>query len=68
MMAGAESSGAGRNAQGAGAPEKYYLRIVLLITSITYLGSLKFDFVSDDFSQIVSNPFIKAWQYVPQYF
>jgi tetratricopeptide (TPR) repeat protein len=67
-MAGAESSGAGLNAQGAGAPEKYYLRIVLLITSITYLGSLRFDFVSDDFSQIVSNPFIKAWHYVPQYF
>ncbi len=67
-MAGTGSAAEGLNSQGAGPLEKYYLRIVLLITVIIYLGTIKFDFVSDDYPQIVSNPFIKAWHYVPQYF
>ncbi len=67
-MAATESSGAVLNPKGKTTPESYYLRIVLLITAVTYLGSIKFDFVSDDYSQIVSNPFVKAWRYAPQYF
>ncbi len=48
--------------------ERYFLSIVLFVTAITYLGTLQFDFVYDDLHQIVFNPFIKSWSYVPQYF
>ena len=48
--------------------EKYFVWMVLLITAITYVGTLRFDFVYDDSPQIVSNPFLRAWHYVPQYF
>jgi len=48
--------------------EKYIVRTLLLITAVTYVGSVRFDFVYDDFPQIVNNPFLKAWHYVPQYF
>ena len=48
--------------------EWYFIGFVLLITAVTYMGTLKFGFVFDDDSQIVHNPFVKSWQYVPQYF
>jgi protein O-mannosyl-transferase len=48
--------------------ERYFLGIVLFVTSITYLGTLQFVFAYDDVHQIVFNPFIKAWRYVPAYF
>jgi protein O-mannosyl-transferase len=48
--------------------ERYLLGVVLLITSVTYLGTLQFLFVYDDLHQIVLNPFIKSWRYAPQYF
>lgn len=48
--------------------EKYIVRILLLVTAVTYLGTIRFDFVYDDFPQIVNNPFLKAWRHVPQYF
>lgn len=48
--------------------DRYSLAAVLLITAVTYLGTLRFGFVYDDFQQILTNPFIKAWRYVPQYF
>ncbi len=48
--------------------ERYFLGVVLFVTFITYLGTLQFAFVYDDLHQIVFNPFIKAWRYVPQYF
>lgn len=44
------------------------VRIVLLITGITFVGTLRFHFVSDDYPQIVFNPFVKSWKYLPQYF
>jgi tetratricopeptide (TPR) repeat protein len=47
---------------------RYILWTVLLITGITYLGTLRFGFVYDDQLQILSNPFIKSWRYAPQYF
>ena len=67
-MAGTETSGTSQRAQAAGGSDKYYPWIVLLVTAVTYLGTLKFDFVSDDYPLIVSDPFIKAWHYLPQYF
>jgi protein O-mannosyl-transferase len=48
--------------------ERYFLGVVLFITSIAYLGTLQFMFVYDDLHQIVFNPFIKSWRYAPQYF
>lgn len=56
------------NAGRPSAYEPYYIKIILLITAITYLGTLKFDFVYDDFPQIVYNPFLRAWRYAPQFF
>ncbi len=48
--------------------EKYFVWMLLLVSAITYVGTIRFDFVYDDFPQIVHNPFIRAWNYVPQYF
>lgn len=50
------------------ANEKYFVWMVLLITAITYVGTVRFDFVYDDYPQIVFNPFLRAWHFVPQYF
>jgi len=44
------------------------VRIALLITSITFLGVLRFEFVYDDYPQIVNNPFVKSWKFLPRYF
>jgi len=48
--------------------EKYFVWMALLVTAITYLGTIRFDFAYDDYSQIVHNPFLRAWHYVPQFF
>ncbi len=48
--------------------ERYFVWMVLLVTAITYVATLRFDFVYDDFPQIVFNPFLRAWHYAPQYF
>jgi hypothetical protein len=50
------------------AREKYFVWMLLLVTTITYLGTIRFDFVYDDDPQIVHNPFLRAWHYAPQYF
>jgi tetratricopeptide (TPR) repeat protein len=38
------------------------------ITALTYLASLSFGFVYDDVPQILKNPAIQSWRYLPQYF
>lgn len=48
--------------------DRFSLAAVLLLTTVTYLGTLRFGFVYDDFQQILSNPFVKSWRYVPQLF
>jgi tetratricopeptide (TPR) repeat protein len=48
--------------------DRHFIFVLLTLTAITYLGTLRFDFVYDDNGQIIDNPFIKSWQYVPQYF
>ena len=48
--------------------EKYILALILLVTAVTYWGAIRFEFVYDDTPQIVDNPLIKAWHFVPQYF
>jgi protein O-mannosyl-transferase len=44
------------------------LLFALACTFAAYSGTLKFQFVHDDRGQIVENPAIHAWCYVPQYF
>jgi protein O-mannosyl-transferase len=48
--------------------EVHQLLTILAITALTYLGTLRFDFVSDDSLQIADNRFIKSWRYVPHFF
>jgi tetratricopeptide (TPR) repeat protein len=48
--------------------EKYFVWMILLVTAVTYLGTVRFGFVYDDNPQIVNNPILRAWHYVPQYF
>lgn len=48
--------------------EKYFVWAVLFATAVTYLGTLRYDFTYDDYPQVVFNPFVKAWHFVPQYF
>jgi tetratricopeptide (TPR) repeat protein len=40
----------------------------LLATAAAYLWTLQFDFVYDDLGQIVSNPLVQSWRYLPMYF
>jgi tetratricopeptide (TPR) repeat protein len=47
---------------------RYLIGIVLVVTAMTYLGTVRFGFVYDDRSQILSNPFIQSWNYLPHYF
>src|SRR5215469_4139069 len=70
-----DMGGAGMNstksAESAGVSalqEKYFGWMILAISAITYLGTVRYDFTYDDYPQIVFNPFVKAWHYVPQYF
>ena len=65
---GATSSQRNEGSHGEGLRERYILGVVLFITAVTYLGTLRFGFAYDDFPQIQTNPFIKSWRYVPQYF
>ncbi|MBZ5664312.1 MAG: tetratricopeptide repeat protein [Acidobacteriia bacterium] len=42
--------------------------IVCSVTALAYLGTLAFGFVYDDVPQILKNPAIHDWRYLPQYF
>src|SRR5712691_652051 len=48
--------------------DRCFLGTALLITAITYVKTLGFGFVYDDSGQIVDNPFLKSWRYVPKFF
>src|SRR5215469_3409860 len=70
-----DMGGAGMNstksAESAGVSalqEKYFGWMILAISAITYLGTVRFDFAYDDYPQIVFNPFVRAWHFVPSYF
>jgi protein O-mannosyl-transferase len=41
---------------------------ILTLTFLAYAGTLGFGFVLDDRFQVVGNPFIASWRFVPQYF
>ena len=42
--------------------------VLITATFLAYAATLGFGFVSDDRFQIVGNPFITSWRFVPQYF
>ena len=44
------------------------LATVLLATAAAYVWTLQFGFVYDDLGQIVSNPLVQSWRYLPMYF
>jgi hypothetical protein len=44
------------------------LAVVVAAIFITYLVTLRFDFVYDDLEQIVNNRYVHSWQYVPRFF
>lgn len=47
---------------------KPLLGVVLAATAVAYIWTLHFNFVYDDLGQIVSNPFVQSWRYLPQFF
>ncbi len=44
------------------------LRLALLATGLAYLRTITFDFVFDDFAEIVLNPRLQSWSNIPGYF
>ena len=67
-LPGAPSEGAAIGFIGRlGSPEAL-LRIVLLLTFVSYLPAIAFDFVWDDRLLIVMNPWMESWRYVPAFF
>lgn len=44
------------------------LGLGLALTFIAYCGTVAFDFAYDDRSQVVGNPWIRSWHFVPRYF
>lgn len=47
---------------------RFIFWLALALTLLTYVGALRFEFVYDDLSQIVSNPHVQSWRFVPSYF
>lgn len=46
----------------------HILAVVLTATFLAYVRTLSYEFVHDDFLQLVNNPAIHSWTYLPQYF
>ncbi|WP_041855497.1 tetratricopeptide repeat protein [Candidatus Korobacter versatilis] len=44
------------------------LALILGVTALVYAGTLQFGFTYDDTPQIVTNPRISSWSYLPKYF
>jgi protein O-mannosyl-transferase len=72
MSAGTEPAVVAHEAAQEARPVSMSSRAVALavagITFLAYAGTLGYEFVYDDRGQIVSNPFIKSWYYLPRYF
>src|SRR5438132_225929 len=49
-------------------PHRVILTLALLLTALVFGGTLRFDFIYDDWPQIVNNPVVQAWHFVPGYF
>ena len=48
--------------------DSFRLAGVLALTALSFASSLRFQFVYDDQGDIVENPLIQSWRFVPQYF
>jgi tetratricopeptide (TPR) repeat protein len=48
--------------------EEILLPLLGLVTFVVYSGTLSFDFVWDDWPQIVNNPIIRSWSNLPRAF
>lgn len=48
-------------------PQRFLLALVLAATLVFYLGTLQYDFVYDDHEQIVENPYLRSWRYLPTF-
>jgi hypothetical protein len=46
----------------------WLLGLALLLAVVSYWPALKYGFVYDDTEQIVTNPSLRSWTYLPQYF
>ncbi len=44
------------------------LALALLLTFIAYCATLGFQFVYDDRGQILDNPWVRSWRFLPRYF
>ena len=44
------------------------LVLALVLTALSYVNTLRFQFVYDDLPQIISNPRVHSWQHVPRLF
>ena len=51
-----------------GAASSILLGLILTATFLVYARTLRFDFVHDDRGQIVENPAVHSWRFLPQYF
>ncbi len=47
---------------------RWLLPLALVLTALVYVDTLRFEFISDDFPQIVDNPAIRSWASVPGFF
>ncbi len=61
-------NGSARGLLCATQPQHLLLALAVVATFIAYAGTLGFEFVYDDRTQIVSGPFVHFWHFVPQYF
>jgi tetratricopeptide (TPR) repeat protein len=52
----------------AGSPNKYLIPLLILISLLCYGNTLLNGFVYDDDQQILQNPYVKSWHYLPQIF
>lgn len=47
---------------------RWVLAFLLVATFLTFAATLRYEFVFDDLLQIVQNPRVQSWQFVPSYF
>jgi tetratricopeptide (TPR) repeat protein len=48
--------------------DRVFLIVALLATVLVYVPTLAFPFAADDASQILGNPRVHSWRYIPEYF
>jgi len=56
------------DAMSASPNESLLVGIILAFTALLYAPTLRFGFVYDDHLQIVQNPLVHFWRFVPEYF